>query len=103
MQTPPTDPRTMPAIRMKAQDIKYTEKGEKEDTVFVNMFDRKKGRTSRKILKRTNFITVEHIYEYGKLKVQTPPPGHRTPADGVASTDKRKSIPCGIPSKKKLT
>ena len=29
------------------------------------MFDRKKGRTSRKILKRTNFITVEHIYEYG--------------------------------------
>ena len=26
------------------------------------MFDRKKGRTSRKIRKRTNFITVEHIY-----------------------------------------
>ena len=34
-------------------------------TVFVKMFDRKKGRTSRKILKRTNFITVEHFYEDG--------------------------------------
>ena len=29
------------------------------------MFDRKKCRTSRKIRKMTNFITVEHIYEYG--------------------------------------
>ena len=32
-------------------------------TVFVKMFDRKKGRTSRKIRKRTNFITAEHFYE----------------------------------------
>ena len=32
------------------------------NTVFVNMFDRKKCRTSRKIRKMTNFITVEHIY-----------------------------------------
>ena len=36
-------------------------------TVFVNMFDHKKCRTSRKIRKMTNFITVEHIYEYGNL------------------------------------
>ena len=36
-------------------------------TVFVKMFDRKKGRTSRKILKRTNFIAVEHFYEDGIL------------------------------------
>ena len=31
-------------------------------TVIVNMFDRKKGRTSNKILKRSYIITVKHIY-----------------------------------------
>ena len=31
------------------------------------MFDRKKGRTSRKIRKRTNFITAEHFYEDGNV------------------------------------
>ena len=41
------------------------EEGYKRITVFVKIFDRKKGRTSRKIRKRTNFITVEHIYEDG--------------------------------------
>ena len=29
------------------------------------MLDRKKGRTSRKILKRSNSITVDNFYDYG--------------------------------------
>ena len=36
-----------------------------KSTVFVKMFDRKKGRTSRKILKRSNIRTVYIFYEYG--------------------------------------
>ena len=36
-------------------------KGKENNTVFVKMFDRKK---------RTNFITVEHIYEDGNKKTE---------------------------------
>ena len=56
---------TIFALYRISDSTEYKANIEERVTVFVKMFARKKGRTSRKILKRTNFITVEHFYEDG--------------------------------------
>ena len=46
------------------------ERGFESSIVIVKMLDRKKDRTSRKILKGSNISTVDILYEYGNKKSQ---------------------------------